>query len=108
MTLLVIAISGMLKDFIKAFPLAMKKIESTEICQVKRSLLAMKTAIVTINVVGVAISVIGVIIICGKLVEWESIGPNLVVAMLTIIYGLAATLLLIPIYIRLKVKLIEE
>ena len=50
MTVLVMGIARMLKDFIKAFPLALKKLVSTEIRQVKKSLLAVKTAMITINV----------------------------------------------------------
>ncbi len=108
MTVIVMVISGRLKDFMKAFPLTMKNIASTEIRQVKRSLLAVKTAIVTINIVGVMAAVIGAIIICGKLSAIEALGPNLAVAMISVCYGLVGTMLLIPIYARLKAKLIEE
>lgn len=108
MTVIVLIISGNWKDFRKAFPLAMKKIASTEIRQVKKSLLAVKTAMVTINAVGVMTFVIGIVIICGKLTDLATLGPNLVVAMLSVMYGLVVTLLLIPIYTRLKTKLVEE
>ena len=108
MTVIVLIISGNWKDFRKAFPLAMKKIASTEIRQVKKSLLAVKTAMVTINAVGVMAFVIGIVIICGKLTDLATLGPNLVVAMLSVMYGLVVTLLLIPIYTRLKTKLVEE
>lgn len=50
----------------------------------------------------------GAVIIWGRLDDITILGPNLAVALLTFLYGLVATLLLIPIYTRLKVKLIEE
>lgn len=108
MTVLLMGISGRLKDFMKAFPLAIKGATSREICQVKRSLLAVKTAMITLNVVGTMFFAMGAVIILARLDEITSLGPNLAVALLTIVYGLVATLLLIPIYTRLKAKLIEE
>lgn len=107
MTVVVLIISGTWKDFLKAFPLAMKKIASTEIHQVKKSMFAVKTAMVAVNAVGVMAFIIGMVIICGKLSDLASLGPNFVVAMLSIMYGIAITILLIPIYTRLKTKLME-
>lgn len=108
MTVVVLIISGTWKDFLKAFPLAMKKLASTEVRQVKKSMFAVKTAMVAVNAVGVMAFIIGMVIILGKLTDFARIGENLVVAMLSVMYGLVVTLLLIPIYTRLKAKLIEE
>lgn len=108
MTILVMGIARMLKDFIKAFPLALKKLVSTEIRQVKKSLLAVKTAMITINVVGILSFGIGVVTMFQALDELTDIGPHLLLAFLNVIYSMVATLLLIPIYTRLKAKLIEE
>ena len=95
--------------FVKAFPLAMKKIASTEIRQLKKSLLAVKTAILTINVVGVMSFGIGVVSSFRAFSDATDVfGRYVLVAILSILYGLAMTLLLIPIYMRLKGKLIEE
>ena len=41
--IVVLGIAGVLRDFVKAFPLALRGIASTEIRQVKKSLLAVKT-----------------------------------------------------------------
>lgn len=51
---------------------------------------------------------VGAVIICARLTDITILGPNFAVAMLTIVDGLAVTILLIPIYARLKAKLIEE
>lgn len=54
------------------------------------------------------IEAMGAVIIWGRLDDITILGPNLAVSLLTFVYGLVATLLLIPIYTRLKAKLIEE
>ena len=108
MTVLVMSIAGVFKDFIKAFPLALRKFASTEIRQLKKSLLAVKTAMVTVNVVGGLTFGIGVVTACRALSDMADFGVRVLIAMLSILYGLAVTLLLIPIYMRLKAKLIEE
>lgn len=106
-TILVMGIAGVLKDFMKAFPLALRGIASTEIRQVKKSLLAVKTAMLTVNVVGFGAFGIGIVVLASKLTVLSSVGPHILVALLSIMYGLAITLVLIPIYARLKAKLIE-
>ncbi len=108
MTILVMCIAGVLKDFVKAFPLALKKFASTEIRQVKKSLLAVKTAMISINVVGMMSFGIGIVTSFRELSDMASFGVRVLVSILSVIYGLAVTLLLIPIYMRLKAKLIEE
>lgn len=107
-TIIVMGIAGVLRDFIKAIPLAMKKVASTEMHQVKKSLLAVKTAMITVNVVGAMMFGIGVVTAFRALTDVMDFGPLVLVAMLSVLYGFAATLLLIPIYMRMKVKLIEE
>ena len=107
-TVLVMGISDMFKDFIKAFPLALKKYTSTEGKQLRKSILAVKTAILTINTVGVLSCGIGIVIMFGKLDDWGSIGSHILVAILSVLYALVMTLLFIPIYVRLKNKLEEE
>ncbi len=107
MTVLVMGIAGVLKDFIKAFPLALKKFASTEVRQLEKSLLALKTAMVTINVVGAMTFGIGVVTACRALSDMADFGVHVLIAMLSILYGLAVTLVLIPVYMRLKAKLIE-
>ena len=108
LTVLVMSMTGVLKDFMKAFPLAMKKVSSTEVYQLKKSLIAVKTAMVTINVVAVLSFVIGIVTLFGNLSDLGDLGPRILIAILSVMYGLVVTVLLIPIYIRLKAKLIEE
>lgn len=107
-TLLVLCMTGLQKDFVKAFPLAMKKMVSTESQQLRKSILAVKTTMVSINVVGVLSFGIGVVSTFSLLTDAGDFGKHVLVASLSILYGAAVTLLLIPIYVRLKKKQIEE
>lgn len=110
--ILVVAVAGMLKDFAKGCQIAIKRDDSVSKQQIHRSLLAIKTAILGVNVGGVLSFAIGLVI---SLKVWSGIGNEpealpmwIAVALLGVVYGLVVTLILIPIHMRLKAKLIEE
>lgn len=110
--ILVLAIAGMLKDFFKAFPTALKRGELENKVQIQKLMLAIKTAIYGVNIGGILTFIIGLVV---SLYVWssmecepESLSIWMAVALLGIVYGIVITLVLIPIYIRLKAKLIEE
>lgn len=107
-TVLVLGVAGVLKDFISAFSIVLKRPASTDILRVKKSLQAVKTAIITVNVVGVLSFCIGLMASLTKMTSLESFWRWAFVAFLGIVYGLVITLVLIPIYTKLKNKLIEE
>lgn len=107
-----LAVAGMLKDFGKAFKTALKKESSISKWQIHRAMLATKTAIFGVNIAGVLSFVIGLVV---SLKTWsnienepESLPLWIAVALLGVVYSLVVTLVLIPIYMRLKGKLIEE
>ena len=109
----VLLASGMLKDFIKAFTLIRKKTVDTEIGQIRKSMMAVKMAIVTANIAGILATLSGVIPSLAYMVQLENTGVRhlmlwISVAMLSICYGLIFTLIMIPVYMRLKAKIIEE
>ena len=110
--ILVLAVAGMLKDFGKAFQIAITKDNSINKQQIQKSLLAVKTAIFGVNAGGTLSFVIGLVI---SLKEWsgmsdeiEALAIWIAVAFLGVVYGLVVTLILIPVYMRLKGRLIEE
>ena len=109
---LVLVVAGMLKDFGKAFQIAITKDNSINKQQIQKSLLAMKTAIFGVNTGGFLSFVIGLVISLkmwsGMANEPEVLPIWIAVALLGVVYGLVATLVLIPVYMRLKGKLIEE
>ena len=106
-----LAVAGCLKDFVKAFSIVLKKETVANSFQIQRSVLAVKTTILCTNIVGVLSFVIGAVV---SLQAWqgtydkESLTIWLAVALLSVVYALIVTLILLPIYIRLKTKLIEE
>lgn len=110
--ILVVTIAGMLKDFGKAFQIAITRGSLVSKPQIHKSLLAIKTAMFGVNIGGAISFSIGTVI---ALEAWSNIENEpealpiwIAVAFLGIVYGLAATLILIPIYMRLKAKLIED
>lgn len=110
-TILVLGVAGKLKDFWKAFSYVLKKDKALTNQQINQSTIAIKTGIITINVVGwlsFFIALVNSLKVWSSTLEPESLPIWVAVAMLSVVYGLIFTLILIPIYIRLKSKSIEE
>lgn len=110
--ILVVAVAGLLKDFARGFQIAIKRDDSVSKQQIHRSLLAIKTAILGVNVGGGLSFTIGLVI---SLKVWSGIDNEpealpmwIAVALLGVVYGFVVTLILIPVHMRLKAKLIEE
>lgn len=109
-TLSILALSGLLKDFCKAFYYVTKKEYVTNIQNLKKALRATKTAVLTVNIAGILCTIVSVIIIL------DVTSPNtfteyfpmwFAVALLSVCYGLIFSLILLPVIVRLK-NLIEE
>lgn len=110
-TALVLELAGMIKDFGKAFSYATKKNEMISHQQINKSLSAIKTTIITVNVAGVLmffIALINSLKTWGDIAMPEPLAIWIAAGMLSVVYGLVFTLILTPIYMRLKNKLIEE
>ena len=111
-SIFVLFAAGMLKDFGKAFLIVTRKDSSISRQQIEKSLSAVKTAMISTNISGILQFVIGLIIslkdFSGRTDELQSLVIWIAVAFLGIAYSLIATLVLIPIYMRLKSKLEEE
>lgn len=107
---LALTLAGKLKDFFKAFSVAIKKEETLDVQEIQKSILAMKTAIIVVNLAGVLNFMIGLVVsfTMVRLEEAELCLIWLAVAMLSIVYALVATILFVPIYMRLKGKMIKE
>lgn len=109
-----LAVAGCFKDFWKAFSIALRKTTVVNVIQIQKSALAVKTAILCINIVGLLLFVIG--LICSYRAWWsyaeepevELLSVWIAVSLLSVVYALVFTLILLPIYARLKAKLIEE
>lgn len=108
--ILMLILAGKLKDFFKAFSIAIKKGESIGIQEIRKSMIAMKTAIITINLAGVLNFVIALVISLTVVISYDikECLTWFAVALLGNVYALVASLIFVPIYMRLKGKLIEE
>ena len=104
-----LAISGLGKDFLCAIPYAFQG--ETDMIKVKKSLLAVKFVIIMVNLVGLLFLLISFVASIDPWVRMDLDSKMfsiwMAVAMLSVFYALVVTLILIPIYMRLKMKLIE-
>jgi len=109
---LVLLVSGLLKDFGRIFLIEFNRKYIASKHQIQKSMLAIKIVILSANTAGLLSFMIGLVV---SLKVWSGMNnePELLpiwiaVALLSIVYGLVTTLILIPFYIRLKTKLIER
>ncbi len=105
---LILAMSGMWKDFWRAFKIAWEKQTITNVSQIKKCMLAIKTEIIALAMSGMVMTAISFVEFLRRLSDPEMIGPFLAMAFLSIFYGLLFCLCLLPIYMILKKKTIEE
>ncbi|MBQ6845294.1 MAG: helix-turn-helix domain-containing protein [Agathobacter sp.] len=108
--ILALALAGKLKDFIRAFSIAVKKDKSIGEQEIHKSMIAMKTAIIAINLAGLLNFMIGLVVslTMAKIEDPKACLTWLAVALLSIVYALVTTIVFVPIYMRLKGKLIKE
>lgn len=109
--ILMLVLAGKFKDFLKAFSIAIKSDEEFSIREIQKSILAMKTAIIAVNIAGLLNFVVGLVVSMKCVIHLEEKEVYLLfvaIAMLSIVYALVATIIFIPIYVRLKAKLIKE
>ena len=105
---IVLVISGLWKDFWKAFRLGWGKQSVVDVSQVKKSLLAVKTEMRTLVFCGLIMSGVGLVELLRRLSDPEMIGPLLAIMFLSTFYGLLFSLCLFPVRARLEKKLLDE
>ena len=69
--------------------------------ELRRTLAAFKLVLVGLPIGGFAASLIAFVAILGKMNDISSLGPNLAVAILTLLYSLVIELLLLPMAAKL-------
>lgn len=106
-TLIIMVMSGSLKDFFKGFSICFSKSVNDKY-EIRRSYLAIKLAIYSIIVSGLISSLLAIVTILGLLEKPELLGPNLAVAILSVLYSLIMVLILLPFSKILNLKLYEE
>lgn len=101
-TFFVLLISGLIKDFFKAFRIVFGN-EDADAIQIKRSVAAFNLVLVTVFLVGIITTLISLITILPRELEIAYMEKNLAVASLTTLYGWLFDLVLLPIAARLWV-----
>lgn len=100
----VLLVSGMAKDFGRAFLIGKR---DYTLAQMKKSLESIKM-VEKLIACSMGISTItALIIMLGYLSELSAIGPNIAVALITILYGLAIEALLVPLSTYVQTKITE-
>jgi len=97
MTWILLFMSGLTKDFfrgLKFFFGKKKEMDSEILCRTKA---AFKLVLIALPVEGMVMSLIAVVAVIGALDNVEYLGPNLAVAILTLLYSLVLEVLLLPV-----------
>lgn len=99
--------SGAHKDFNRAFRLALNKKTEPGIKELERAGTAVATARKLIILSGILDSLISMICILTRLDDIAYLGPNVSVAILSLLYAVILNIILVPIEHRLKTRIIE-
>ena len=101
----VLIISGLWKDFVKAFSVSKQKYS---IAQLRRCLEAVLVTQKLVLISSFFTAFISIITLLKKLVEPEVLGPNLAVVCLSGLYAVIVEFLLLPLKTNVQVTLIHE
>lgn len=105
---IVLATSGLWNDFWRAFQYVWGEQDITDVSQVKKSILALKTGMRVFVLCGLVMSCVSFVVIYRQLDTLETLGPLMALTILSTFYGLLFSLCLIPVKANLEKKLLEE
>lgn len=108
LSFIILVISGVWKDFWRALRFAWGRLTITDIIQVKKFILAVRTEMYALIMSGLINSAVAFIILQRHLDDPEEIGPFVALTVLSTLYGVFFSLCLLPIRIRLEKKLLDE
>lgn len=106
LSLPLLTITGLLKDFFRSFSIAFSKTCTADKREIKRALHAVKLAGRLILVSGVITTLLGLFSMTFHLDDPSAIGPNVVVAILSSFYALFFYIILLP--VRTKLELMKS
>lgn len=108
LTLVVLLITGLLPDFLRSFVYGLMKKESITTTRLKRSLFSVKLAMISAVIFDLFSLIFNFVSITSSLFEMPEWTVLLPIYGGTAIHGILPTILLLPIYARLKIRLISE
>lgn len=99
--------AGLLRDFNNAFRLGIGKKTAESLLELRRAKESVSLTIKIMKSLSVFICAIQGIVILYKLHDLSALGPYIVTALLSLIYGMGIVLILLPLQARLKIKIQE-
>ena len=99
--------AGLFRDFNRAFAITLghKKVESLLV--LKRAKEAVELARKAVLYSGVFVGIFSTVIVLNQVTDFSVLGANMSVAWLSALYGVALSILLLPISTRLEIKIAE-
>ncbi|MBE5882070.1 MAG: hypothetical protein E7289_07190 [Lachnospiraceae bacterium] len=98
--------NGMWKDFVRGFKL-LKKSYTCSLAELKRALDVVELMQRQILYAGVILTAFAIIIVLGFLQKPEIVGVNIAVALITVLYAAVLEMLLLPVQIEVKRRIID-
>ena len=93
--------SGLTKDFIRGLGFFFGKKKEMDRDMLCRTKTAYKLVLIALPVAGMVMTLIAVVAVIGLLSNVNALGPNLAVAILTLLYSLVLEVILLPVAGRL-------
>ncbi|HYE81959.1 MAG TPA: hypothetical protein VEG39_07320 [Clostridia bacterium] len=94
--------SGLLTDFIRGFKVMGQKVNTWSLLELKKTEVALRLMTKLILLSGSLGSLIGVVSIMSNLSDVSKIGPNLAIALLTLLYSILFIFILLPVQAKVK------
>lgn len=98
--------SGLFSDFIRGFKIMGQRINTWSLIELKRTEAALKLMVRLLVLSGLLGSIIGVVSIASSLSDVSKLGPNLAVALLTLLYSILMVFILLPIQVKVKTMIL--
>lgn len=101
---LVLFFAGLIKDFFKSFSIINRK-KDFSLSELRRSSESVKLAMLSLCTTGILVFFISLISALRDLTDLQSIGQNLAVAFLVVLYAAVLVLILLPLFFKIKVMI---
>lgn len=102
LTLPLIVASGLFNDFVRGFVIMTQQANKFTPIELKRSLEAVKLAIIGILLSGILGTLVGFVAICHNAINQDSLLTSLGIASLSSLYSLVLVMMLLPMLSRIK------
>ena len=94
--------SGLVADFIRGFKIMAQKVNTWSLFELKKTEIALKLMIRLLILSGLLGSMIGIVGIASSFTDISKLGPNLAIALLTLLYSILICFILLPVQAKVK------